>query len=217
MKMFRGLFITGTDTGVGKTYVSCAVLRALRKAGITPGALKPVCTGDRNDAKALITASGMREHLAKVNPVFLKQPLAPMIAARFEGRAVDLSPVWKTFKEFKKKYEFNIVEGVGGLLVPVDEKHTVLDMIKRMKLPALVVARPSLGTINHTLLTVKELRRARIDIAGVVLSGIKRTTLAEKTNPSVIRELTGLPVLELAPGGGIDLRENMWIIRRNPK
>jgi dethiobiotin synthetase len=212
--MYKGLFITGTDTGVGKTYVACAILRALRRSGVAVGVMKPVCAGDRNDARNLIAASGTTEPMDRVNPIFLKEPLAPMVSARFEGTEVDLSPVWKIFGEFKKKYEFNIVEGAGGVLVPVAENVTVLDMIKKFSLPVIIVARPVLGTINHTLLTVKELKRARIKIAGVVLSGVKKTTLAEKTNPSVIRELTGLPVLELPPHGTIDLKENAWLIQK---
>ena len=86
-------------------------------------------------------------------------------------------------------------------------------MIKQFKLPVLIVARPALGTINHTLLTVRELRRAKVQIAGIVLSGVKKTNLAEKTNPSVIRELTGLPVLELPPHGSINLKENPWLLQ----
>lgn len=209
--MYRGLFVTGTDTGVGKTYVACALAKALRTAGISVGVFKPVATGDRNDARQLIAASGVKEPLDRVNPVFVKIPLAPMVSARFTGWPLDISPVWKAYAGLRKKYEFTIVEGVGGLLVPVNEKTTVLDMIKRFKLPALVVARPVLGTINHTLLTVRELRRAKVDIAGIVLSGVKKTTLAEKTNPSVIHELTGLPVLELPPYGKINLKENPWL------
>jgi dethiobiotin synthetase len=212
--MYKGLFVTGTDTGVGKTYVACAILRALRRYGMAAGVMKPVTTGDRNDARNLIAASGTTEPLNRVNPIFLKIPLAPMVSARFTGWPLDISPVWKIFSEFKKKYKFNVMEGVGGVLVPVNEKTSVLDMIKKSGLPALIVARPALGTINHTLLTVRELRRAKIQIAGIVLSDIKKTTLAEKTNPSVIHELTGLPVLELSPHGEINLKENPWLIQK---
>ncbi|MFH1367563.1 MAG: dethiobiotin synthase [Elusimicrobiota bacterium] len=212
--MYKGLFITGTDTGVGKTYVACAILRALRRYGMAVGAMKPVATGDRNDARNLIAASGVNETLDRINPVFLKESLAPLVSARFEGKEVDLKPVYVIFREFLKKYTFTVVEGVGGLLVPLTEKIKVIDMARKLRLPALIVARPQLGTINHTLLTVRELRRMKLEIAGIVLSGVRKTTLAEKTNPSVIRELTGLPVLELSPHGGINIKENPWLIQR---
>jgi|AGTN01.2.fsa_nt_gi Dethiobiotin synthetase len=105
-----------------------------------------------------------------------------------------------------------IVEGIGGLLVPITRKYYVSDMIKRFRLPAVVVARPALGTINHTLLTVDRLRDEGIGVAGVILSSRQSSTLAEKTNPEILRKITGLPVLEVPFNHDINLEQNLWLI-----
>ncbi|MHB9155084.1 MAG: dethiobiotin synthase [Endomicrobiales bacterium] len=210
--MYKGVFVTGTDTGVGKTYVACTLVRALREYGISTTVFKPLATWDREDAKKLIEVSGTTEPLEKVNPVFLKYPLAPMVSAQLSGKTVDLNLIWKTFAEFKKKYEFTVVEGIGGLMVPIKRRYFVLDMIKRLSLPAIVVGRPFLGTINHTLLTVDKLRQQGVEIAGIVLSCRQSSTLAEKTNPEVIRQLTGLPVLEIPCKHELNLEQNLWMI-----
>jgi dethiobiotin synthetase len=148
-----------------------------------------------------------------VNPVFLKYPMAPMMSARLSGKRVNMHPVWKSFRHMQATYDFTIVEGVGGIMVPVKKDYAVLDMIHEFKLPVLVVARPNLGTINHTLLTIDKLRREKITIAGVILSCRQSSTLAEKTNPELIRELTGLPVHEVPCEKNITLRQIETLIR----
>jgi dethiobiotin synthetase len=112
----------------------------------------------------------------------------------------------------RKKYGFMIVEGAGGLLVPIKKNYFMIDLIKTFGLPALIVARPYLGTINHTLLTVDKLRRQKIPVAGIVFSCCQNTSLADKTNPETVRELTGLPVLQVPLKHEIDLRQNLWLI-----
>jgi dethiobiotin synthetase len=210
--MYKGVFVTGTDTGVGKTYIACMLAEAIRKHGISVGVLKPIASGDRDDAKKLIEAAGSRDSLERVNPVFLKYPLSPLTASRIRGRSVDLSPVWESYAYLRKKYEFIIAEGMGGLMVPITEKLFVVDLIKKLKLPAVVVGRPYLGTINHTLLTVDKLRQRKIPVAGIILSCRQSSTLAEKTNPEIIAELTGLPVLEVPCKQEINLEQNLWLI-----
>ena len=210
--MYKGVFITGTDTGVGKTYITCSLLRALKKHGISAGAMKPIATGDRDDARKIIETAGIREPLSRVNPVFLKYPLAPFMSARLSGRKIDLAPVWEQYKYFRKNYEFTVVEGVGGILVPIKKDYSVVDMAKHFSLPVVIVARPYLGTINHTLLTVDKLRREKLPVAGIILSCRQSSTLAEKTNPELLRELTGLPVLEVPAKQDINLEQNLWLI-----
>jgi dethiobiotin synthetase len=210
--MIKGLFVTGTDTGVGKTYIAAAITRALRAYGIQPGVMKPIASGDRSDARALITAAGAREALDVINPIFLKYPLAPMVAARLSGVTLSLNPIWKSLALLKMKYAFTIIEGAGGIMVPVTEKESMIDIIKKCGFPVVVVGKPDLGTINHTLLTVDKLRREKIKIAGIILSGRTRSTLAEKTNPEILRELTGLPVLEVPSKGTINLKQNVWLL-----
>ncbi len=207
----KGLFVTGTDTGVGKTYVACRIAEALRQAGQRFAVMKPISTGDREDAARLIEASGTVEKLDTVNPVFLDYPLAPLIASDLEGKPVDMSGIWKIFADLKKKYGWVLVEGVGGLMVPLRDSYFVIDMIERSSLPVLIVARGSLGTINHTLLTVSKLKDRRIPISGIVMNSQGPFTIVEKTNAATIRNLTGLPVLELGNGAKIDLKENPWI------
>jgi dethiobiotin synthetase len=210
--MFKGIFVTGTDTGVGKTYVAASLAAALKKQKVSVGVLKPVSSGDRDDARNLMKASGTGDGIETVNPVYLKYPLAPLMSARLEGKKIDLKPVWEAYRQVKKSHDFTIVEGVGGLMVPIRENYCLIDMIKRFALPALIVARPYLGTINHTLLTVDKLRQYKIPIAGIIINCGQSSTLAEKMNPELIRELSGLEVLEVPCKQEIDLDQNLWII-----
>jgi dethiobiotin synthetase len=210
--MRTGLFIPGTDTDVGQTYIACVLAVALRQQGLRVAALKPVATGSRADARALKKAAALVEPLERINPLYLRYPLAPLVSARLSGVTLDFSVVWDTCRAFKKKYDFTIVEGVGGLLVPLREDMTVLQMIRKIGFPVLVVARAGLGTINHTLMTVDKLRQQKVAIAGIALSGRSRMTLAEKTNPGLLREVTGLPVVDVPRNHGIDLEHNPWLI-----
>jgi len=210
--VFKGIFVTGTDTGVGKTYIGATIATALREYGIHPGVMKPISSGGRSDAKSLIKAAGVTDKMDTVNPIFLKYPLAPMVAARLAGKKLSLNIIWKHFAALKKKYRFVIVEGAGGILVPVSKNISMLNLIKKFSLPVVVVGKPSLGTINHTLLTVDKLRCEKVKIAGIVISGRKNSTLAEKTNPGILRELTNLPVLEVPSKAKINLKQNPWLI-----
>ena len=208
----KGIFITGTDTGIGKTYVACALAKTLRKKYIRAGVMKPIASGSRVDAKKLIRASKSRERLNEVNPVFLKFPLAPFVSAKMERKAINLKPVRDSFARLKKKCDFLIVEGIGGLMVPLKKNYFVLDMIKEFSFPVLMVGRASLGTINHTLLTIDKLRREKIKVLGIALSAGKKRTIADKSNAETIKELTGLPVIEVLKNKGIDLEKNQWLI-----
>lgn len=188
--MNRILFITGTDTGVGKTFVTAAVVRALRKAGVRAGAVKPFATGSRDDARVLRAAMDGELTLAETNPVFFKRPLAPMMAARLEGKRVPLS-----VKLSEKQFELLLVEGIGGWLVPLTERVTVADWVARHGWPIIIVARAGLGTINHTLLTVESVRRRGVGIAAVILNDVdKAGAAAAQRNAAALRRLARLPV-----------------------
>src|SRR5690242_3311347 len=180
--MNRGLFITGTDTGVGKTLVASGIARVLHQWGARVGVMKPIASGNRQDAKRLIVAAGLEESLDGVNPLFFKAPLAPTVAAQLERRTLDLESVYRAYWALHKKYDILIVEGVGGVKVPIGESTYVHDLIQALRLPALVVGRATLGTINHTLLTVEALERAKVSIAGILLNGGQGRTMAEVTN-----------------------------------
>ena len=154
-----GLFVTGTDTGVGKTLVSCALARGLREAGVDIGVMKPVETGvpeaGPEDARALAVAAAVTDPIEVICPMQFNLPAAPAAAARAEGRQARIESLSKTWQTLRNRYEFMLVEGAGGLLVPFDDETTMADLAACWELPVLVVARACLGTINHTLLTLE--------------------------------------------------------------
>jgi dethiobiotin synthetase len=196
----RGLFVTGTDTGVGKTLVAAALARVARRRGLAPIPFKPVETGcdpDPLDAMALARAADAGLALSEICPYRLHLPAAPALAARAEGVQIDVDDVVARAERLGDR-GFLIAEGAGGLLVPYAEGVTAADLAARLRLPLLVVARTALGTINHTALTVREARRAGLALAAVVLN---KTTAAadphEEANAELIAELTGL--LPLGP------------------
>ncbi|HKA14615.1 MAG TPA: dethiobiotin synthase [Myxococcota bacterium] len=172
--MNRGVFVTGTDTGVGKTLVACALLRALHARGIDAGAMKPIETGvgpgGPADAIALRRAAGERDPLADVCPQSFALGAAPAAAARAEGRALDLGAIDAAYSRLRARRAFLVVEGAGGLLVPVAAELSMADLARRFELPLLVVCRAALGTINHTRLTLEAARARGISVAGVVIS-----------------------------------------------
>ena len=193
--MNKGIFITGTDTAVGKTVVACGVARFLKSHGVRVGVMKPVCTGDQDDVRRLIQAAGVSDELALVNPQFFKAPLAPTVSAALERREVDLAKVYTAFWTLSKKHDVMVVEGIGGVKVPLGETTYVADLIEALRLPALVVGRAGLGTLNHTLLTLEALEKRQIPTLGILLNGGKGRTLAEKTNPEALQELTTVQVM----------------------
>ncbi|MCX7793086.1 MAG: dethiobiotin synthase [Thermodesulfovibrionales bacterium] len=205
----KGFFVTGTDTGVGKTVVSAILIHILKLQGLKTCAMKPFETGCLREGGVLIPSDGMflkdaanmEESVNYVTPVCLEKPLAPMVAAELEGVEIDMENVWRSYAHLKKKYEAIIVEGVGGLLVPIKKDYFVADLIKDFGLPVIVVSRPKLGTINHTLLTLRELSQRGISVKGIVFnySSPPEGTIAEETNPSVISRLTDIPVIGVIP------------------
>lgn len=168
-----GLFVTGTDTGVGKTYASCALLRALRARGLEVGAMKPVETGvgpeGPEDARRLAEACGAGDPLDEVCPQRFALPAAPPVAAAAEGRTVDLGAVRTAYARLRGRHRLLLVEGAGGLLVPAAEGTSMAELAAELGLPLLVVARAALGTINHTLLTLAVARARGLAVAGVVV------------------------------------------------
>jgi dethiobiotin synthetase len=206
---FKGVFITGTDTGVGKTWVAAGITAALRRRGVAAVYFKPVQSGCPEEGGRLVpTDAELAKELAELNeplrlltPIALSLPLAPGVAAEREGVTVDLAWVAAALRELAGRYQFLVVEGAGGLYVPlIGTRFLVLDLIRWLKLPLLVVARAGLGTINHTGLTVMAARQAGIEVAGIILNRYPaKPGLAEQTNPEVIEAITGAPVLGKIP------------------
>ena len=197
----KGIFVIGTDTGVGKTVVAAGIAGCLKRQGLRVGVMKPVSSGFREDARFLMKSVASSDPIDLVNPVHLRLPLAPYMASKLLKQKVNLAKIRDSFCTLSKKYEFLVVEGAGGLLVPLTRKVFVLDLVKEFKLPVLIVARAGLGTVNHTLLTVTCLREKRLPIVGIVLNGLdtKHQEIATKTNPKLLEELSGCRILGVLP------------------
>lgn len=193
----KSFFITGTDTGVGKTLIAAALAAAFKERGTDVGVMKPVAAGGWDDARLLIKAAGVKDNLFLVNPYCLATPVAPAVAADMENIKINVGKIKTVYEELSKRHEMMIIEGVGGLLVPIYKKYLVSDLIKDLNLPIIIVARAGLGTINHTLLTISEARRSRIKVLGVIINNYDEATagVAEKTAPEVIEKIGKVPVL----------------------
>ncbi|MCS6767466.1 MAG: dethiobiotin synthase [Candidatus Nitrosocaldus sp.] len=202
-----GVFVTGTDTGVGKTLVTAAIVHALRRDGIDAVGMKPVATGvDRDallksmDAEIIARHSGMdRSEYELVNPVFLAVEAAPYMASIMLRQEIDMERVFSAYRRLRERHEFLVVEGIGGVMVPIRKGYYVVDLIKDMGLPALIVARARLGTINHTLLTIDACRRRGVEIVGVVMNMVDHGNPVEANAGSMIQELSGVPVIGSIP------------------
>lgn len=192
---------------MGKTAVSAAFLNSLRGRGVDVVGMKPFQTGHlpraarlTGDAALLARCAGSKEPLKLINPFFFRDPLAPAVAAAREGRCVSLGPVAEAFRELSSRHAFVLVEGVGGLGVPLTPRETVGDLAAVLGLPILVVARAGLGAISHCVLTAEYARGKGLTVLGFLLNGAHAPpTLAEMTNPVAIEAATQLPVLGVLP------------------
>lgn len=212
MTVIFSMLVTGTDTGIGKTFVSAGLAAELARRGLPVGVMKPFATGARrlrgrlvsDDALLLKKAAGVDDPLDLINPVCLKPPLAPEVAARVARKPITPGTVWAAYRILSQRHRPMVVEGVGGLLVPLFTRFTVADLAKKLRLPLLIVTRPALGTLNHTALTVQAARRAGLRVLGLVINHTVRARkgLAERTNPEALRRLTGVPILGEVPYGG---------------
>ena len=201
-----GVCITGTDTGVGKTLVTAALAMGLQRSGRTVGVMKPIETGispsrvGRSDAAVLRAMIGSEETLGAICPYQFELPVAPLAAAHAERRSIDPGVIRQVYRLLGSRYDYIVVEGIGGVRVPITPKADVMDLIVSLKLPAIVVGRAGLGGINHALLTIDALRRRRIPLVAVVLnrthavrSAIAR--LQEKATIEALKKQAGVPVL----------------------
>jgi len=189
-------FITGTDTGVGKTHTVVQLLRLLRASGRSCAGFKPICCGDRRDAELLRATSAPGLTIDEINPLWLKTPAAPLTAAQTEDVKIEVERLLDAFRMLRARVDNVLVEGVGGWMVPIHSDYFVKDLAVEMGLPVLVVARNRLGCLNHTLLTVRSVQAANLRCAAVVLnSGSSSTDIAETTNAAVLASLLDVPML----------------------
>jgi dethiobiotin synthetase len=207
-----GLFVTATDTGVGKTYLTALIARELRESGLRVGAYKPVCTGGEvaadgsiswSDVDTLIDAIGGEFESTRVCPRRFQAALAPPVAARLEGTSLELGQLCGGAGWWQGRVDILLVEGVGGLLCPLTEDATIAEFGVALGFPLLIVARLGLGTINHTLLTVEAARRRDLRVAAVVLNEAEplATTLAVDQNAIEIARRANVPMLGVVRHG----------------
>ena len=207
--MAKGYFITGTDTGVGKTLVAGGLAALYKNQGLNVGVMKPVATGCKrvnnrlisDDAVFLKLSAEVEDEYEFINPISLEQPLAPSVAARLSNTKIDTDKINTAFDTLCERHEYMIVEGIGGLLVPIDEYYFIVDLANEIELPLIIVCRPTLGTINHTLLTVSYAREHGLEVKGVIVNESTENcdAVVKKTNIDEIKRLTGLPILGTIP------------------
>lgn len=189
--------VTATDTDAGKTYVSCLLLEALRAEGKSVVGYKPLCCGERNDVAHLKHSCGdpnIDEDL--MNPVWLKSPVAPLVASMVENTPIDTDALVEGYKTLAARYDHVIVEGVGGWAVPITRDYHFGHFAKELGLPIILVVNNKLGALNHTLLTLESIKNLGLECAGIVFNTQHdEQDLATITNQGIIEDLTGVPCL----------------------
>ncbi|HEY9063266.1 MAG TPA: dethiobiotin synthase [Pseudobacteroides sp.] len=214
MKKFKGLFVIGTGTDVGKTVVCAGLMYLLRSKGYNACYFKPVSSGGANapsgfasyDVSFVKEASVFDEADDRINPYRYKSPVSPHLASKKEDRPIEKQIILNRYKELIKDYDYIIVEGCGGLAVPLsDEGYMQYQLIKELGTGCILVAKTSLGTINHTLLTLAFAKNTGIPVEGIVFSGFQGS-LMEQNNIDTISKLTDVPVIGVVPRiKGIDV------------
>ncbi len=206
--MTRGVFVTGTDTGVGKTVVAAALIHALRARGVRVAPMKPVAAGAEGhngvaanaDTLALLAAAAApREWLADVTPVLLREPMAPHIAARREGLEITAAPVRMAFKRLAAQADFVVAEGVGGFLVPLGDDWDAADLARELALPVVLVVGLRLGCLNHALLTARAIAASGLPFAGWVANLVDPLRAVQDENVEALRTRLGAPLLGRLP------------------
>ena len=214
--MTHGIFITGTDTAVGKTLVTAVLAWSLKTLGLDVGVMKPVETGvvqgRPSDAVRLICAAQVSDALDRIRPYTFRLPVAPLDAARAERRSIEMAAIMTAYRQLQSQHEVVLVEGAGGLHVPITPTRDMLNLIEKMKAPVVVVGRAGLGGVNHAMLTLNALRARAIPILALVLNQTVpvKTAVArrqERSTLELLREFAGVPVIGPLPyRAGVDAR-----------
>jgi dethiobiotin synthetase len=203
----RGLFITGTDTGVGKTLVTCALLHAYARAGLRAVGMKPVAAGARRengvllneDVAAIVAASNVAAPLESINPYCFEPPIAPHIAAAHEGVAIDVERIASACAALAKLADRVVVEGAGGFRVPLGPAVDTAGLARRLALPVVIVVGVRLGCLNHALLTADAVHAAGLRLAGWVANHVDREMLCADDNVDTLRERVAAPLIARIP------------------
>ncbi len=200
----KGIFVTGTDTGVGKTVVSAALALTLKQSGNKVAIMKPVQTGTDLggylDIEFIQSVIETNYQLDDVCPYRFSHPLAPLVAANLVGERIDLERIKSCYHKLASIHDTVIVEGAGGLLVPLTDNFLMSDLASNLGLSLIIVTRPSLGTLNHTLLTAESAKARGLKVMGIVINQFpSHPGLAERTNPELILRMAGAPILGILP------------------
>jgi len=203
----KAYFITGTDTGVGKTSITAGLAGSMRKIGVDVGVMKPIATGYPNklgfkssDVVKLVEAASITDPENLINPVFLSLPTSPYDATKLLELSVDMPLIFEQFKKLLSIHEILLVEGIGGIMTPITKNFFVADMIKGMSIETIIVTRATIGTLNHTIMTYKMCKEYGIKIRGIVINNFdEKGTPAEKNAPTTLYELTNIPILGTVP------------------
>jgi len=191
------LFITGTSTEVGKTYVTRLLLQALGKLGLSAAGFKPIACGERTDAEELAACSfPAPPSIDLVNPVFFKNPAAPMAASLIEATQANIPAIKSAYGTMAEQYEYVLVEGIGGWEVPISANYSMSDLAADLNLPVLVVVDNRLGAINHTILTVNAIKAMGLKLAGIILNHVSdERDAASISNRAILEELLSPPLM----------------------
>lgn len=204
----RGVFITGIDTEIGKTEIACGLAWFLRKNEIKVGIMKPFATSSKiyskdyksQDTAKLAKAAGVGDPDETLNPVFFPLAASPLVAAEISHKPINLKKVIEKFMFLKKKYDFIVVEGIGGVMVPITHKVSLLQVVRKMNLPVIIVSRPKLGSINHTVMTINACREFKVPIVGIIFNQMPiRPNIVESMTPFYIERLTKTKTLAVIP------------------
>jgi dethiobiotin synthetase len=196
----KSIFITATDTHVGKTIATFVLGTLLKAQGHDVGVMKPVqCAG--SDAAFLKEKLLLKDAIGTINPCYAPEALSPHLAFRRAKKSVDVAKIKNCFKNLQDAHDIVLIEGAGGLMAPLKDNYYNADLIRELKVEVIIVARLGLGTINHTLLTIKQAKTYGIKIKGIIFSDTnsKAKSLAERTNPEEIARLSGVKVLGIIP------------------
>ena len=203
----KSFFVTGTDTGVGKTVITATLAMCLRKLGIDVGVMKPISSGipqktgfKSSDVSLLCEAAGITDSEEMINPVFLPIPTSPYDATKILNVSIDMPLIFEKFQNLIKTHQMLLVEGIGGIMTPITKNFFVADMIKAMGLDTIIVTRSTLGTLNHTIMTLSMCKDYEIPVKGMIVNYFdERGGPAEKNAPATLYELTGIPILGIIP------------------
>lgn len=206
--MGKGIFVVGTDTNVGKTVISAGLVYLLRKFGYGCGYFKPILSGGLPKGSELLPldtlfvkeVSGLKDAYSDMTGITLQHPYSPHFASRLEQKKIDLYTIVQKYNKIYTQHEYMIVEGCGGLMVPLNDEGVLLpQLIKELDLDVVIAARAGLGTINHTLLTLSQCQQFGFNIKGIILNGLDSQNPCHIDNVETIRKLTSVPIIGVLP------------------